>query len=172
MCPLTHQWSDTYPGVHSTVRTRMSPNCRVLQIAIPASPGCSIGAMSSHSVMTNGISRIFTHCSVRSVMVCGGPLRVDLRRRYSAFLQRPSLALCHPRSLLVGSRKYSRGRSRCCGRSELSGTGNQAEVTHRFVSTSPLSSALRLAASQTSAIVASGIATIPSRRAARLWCRT
>ena len=82
MCPLTHQWSDTYPGVHSTVRTRMSPNCRVLQIAIPASPGCSIGVRSSHFVTTNGISRIFIHCSLRWVRVRVG-----------------RCALCHPRFL-------------------------------------------------------------------------
>jgi hypothetical protein len=98
--------------------------------------------MSSHSVTTNGISRIFTQYSVRSVMVCGGPLRMDLSVDAQPFLQQPSLALCHPRSLLVGSRKYSRGRSRCCGRSELSGTGNQAGVTHWFVSTSPLKRAV------------------------------
>src|SRR5262245_32357759 len=40
------------------MRTRMSPNCRVRQYAIPVSPGCSVRSTEDQSVVPNGISDI------------------------------------------------------------------------------------------------------------------
>src|SRR5689334_17739589 len=59
MCPFLLQWSATWPGEHSTSRTRMSPNWRVRQVAVPLSPLCNVGSMLDQSVVPNGMSVIF-----------------------------------------------------------------------------------------------------------------
>src|SRR5678816_944022 len=53
-----HQWSETYPGEYSTIRTRTGPKCRVRQNAHPRSPLCSVGATVDQSVVPNGIPDI------------------------------------------------------------------------------------------------------------------
>ncbi|MOA55634.1 hypothetical protein D3C78_1794610 [compost metagenome] len=55
MWPLVHQWSARYPGVYSTIRTRMFPNCWVRQYAVPVTPLCSVGSMVDQSVVPKGM---------------------------------------------------------------------------------------------------------------------
>ena len=54
MCPFEHQWSATYPGEYSTMRTRMSPNWRVRHSAIPDSPGCRVGSIVAGPIIALG----------------------------------------------------------------------------------------------------------------------
>jgi hypothetical protein len=61
-CPFLHQWSETYPGEYSTIRTRTSPNCWVRQNTLPSSATFSIASISDQSVSTNAGSTIFMKC--------------------------------------------------------------------------------------------------------------